>query len=102
MGGGRYQLLYVQIFENLMDHVPIRVHSLKHNGSKVGSDGPSTDVVMHDQGSAQERTYGEYVTAHSLKPELEKIIQGLRPSRIDCDPEFIVVSVIYPHTCCTA
>ncbi|KAF9354821.1 hypothetical protein BGX34_010794 [Mortierella sp. NVP85] len=94
MGGGRYQLLYVQIFENLMDHVPIRVHSLKHNGSKVGSDGPSTDVVMHDQDSGQKRKYGEYVTAHSLKPELEKIIQGLRPSRIDCDPEFIVVGLV--------
>lgn len=123
MGGGRFQLLYVQIFENLMDQVPIRVHSLRHSSSGSSSSrsagalssssvsseaGPSMVVDDEDgiiqvdgDGDGEEDDedgygwqHGEYVTAHSLNPELEKIIQGLRPSRIDCDPEYIVVSLI--------
>lgn len=126
MGGGRFQLLYVQIFENLNDHVPIRVHSLRHSrpAAEIGvSSAPSSPrptgattttsasalpadggeaVIQMDEGGVGgggggEEGYGmqhgEYVTAHSVKPELEKIIQGLRPSRIDCDPEYIVVSL---------
>ncbi|KAG0212774.1 hypothetical protein BGX28_005621 [Mortierella sp. GBA30] len=126
MGGGRFQLLYVQIFENLMDQVPIRVHSLRssrpmdgtsndttsaglssadpgaasHNGPRNdydtsisrGSTMAIVDQVEDEEGYGWQ--HGEYVTAHSLKPELEKIIQGLRPSRIDCDPEYIVVGLV--------
>ncbi|KAF9977036.1 hypothetical protein BGZ65_007576 [Modicella reniformis] len=88
MGGGRFQLLYVQIFENLMDQVPIRVHSLRRSGDN------SMDVPMQEESIEHERQLGEYVTAHSLKPELGRIIQGLRPSRIDCDPEYIVVGLV--------
>ncbi|KAG0045376.1 hypothetical protein BGZ83_009410 [Gryganskiella cystojenkinii] len=126
MGGGRFQLLYVQIFENLMDQVPIRVHSLRHRSSSnnrnnaglinstggaigagtsvtssissnkasvtiQGDDGES-DIVVEDEGYGWQ--HGEYVTAHSVNPDLEKIIQGLRPSRIDCDPEYIVVGLV--------
>ncbi|KAG0236430.1 hypothetical protein BGW41_000402 [Actinomortierella wolfii] len=117
MGGGRFQLLYVQIFENMMDQVPIRVHSLRHNsGSNENNDlNPqhqeyqqprrSTITAATGVGSESETTpaaiaesswqhHGEYVTAHSDDPELEKIIQGLRPSRIDCDPEYIVVGLL--------
>lgn len=128
MGGGRFQLLYVQIFENLMDQVPIRVHSLRHsNGnptgslplstssSEAGSSASSSEVangaegekeddkeVMQVDGEGDEGygwQHGEYVTAHSLNPELEKIIQGLRPSRIDCDPEYIVVRLAVIYSC---
>ncbi|KAI8595090.1 hypothetical protein EDD21DRAFT_409349 [Dissophora ornata] len=98
MGGGRFQLLYVEIFENLMDQVPIRVHSLRRsrpassNGSAGGSD---TEMVIEEEGAGGEGgEHAEYVTAHSLNPELEKIIQGLRPSRIDCDPEYIAVGLV--------
>ncbi|GJJ72835.1 hypothetical protein EMPS_05193 [Entomortierella parvispora] len=125
MGGGRFQLLYVQIFENLMDQVPIRVHSLRHsNGhptgsltlsgssasssSEAGSSASSSETPrvgeteenkegMQVDGGGDEGygwQHGEYVTAHSQNPELEKIIQGLRPSRIDCDPEYIVVGLV--------
>ncbi|KAG0352820.1 hypothetical protein BGZ54_002567, partial [Gamsiella multidivaricata] len=90
MGGGRFQLLYVQIFENLMDHVPIRVHSLRHSGRPQGAGADAdSDSVIEGGEEGYGWQHGEYVTAHSLNPELEKIIQGLRPSRIDCDPEYI-------------
>ncbi|KAG0340798.1 hypothetical protein BG000_011083 [Podila horticola] len=109
MGGGRFQMLYVQIFENLMDQVPIRVHSLRPSRPAISS---SSTVSAASAGSASGRItgdemvsppveeegygwqHGEYVTAHSSNPELEKIIQGLRPSRIDCDPEYIVVGLV--------
>ncbi|KAG0249652.1 hypothetical protein BG011_009052 [Mortierella polycephala] len=110
MGGGRFQLLYVQIFENLRDHVPIRVHSLKPNRqlcgtgsseanvtSPVASPASSSSSSSDDQSQDNEGygwQHGDYVTAHSLNPELEKIIQGLRPSRVDCDPEYIVVGLV--------
>ncbi|OAQ34227.1 hypothetical protein K457DRAFT_14624 [Linnemannia elongata AG-77] len=121
MGGGRFQLLYVQIFENLNDHVPIRVHSLRHSrpAAEIGvspappsprpigattttasalpmDDGGEAAIWMDENGVREEygMQHGEYVTAHSLNPELEKIIQGLRPSRIDCDPEYIVVGLV--------
>lgn len=123
MGGGRFQLLYVQIFENLKDHVPIRVHSLRHSrpAAEIGvSPAPPSPrpigattttsvsaLPVDESGEAAIRMgedgggeggygmqHGEYVTAHSLNPELEKIIQGLRPSRIDCDPEYIVVGLV--------
>ncbi|KAF9965845.1 hypothetical protein BGZ70_003956 [Mortierella alpina] len=109
MGGGRFQLLYVEIFENLMDQVPIRVHSLRPSrpldgvppgsgqsvpasGDRAGVDQATADVPTEDEGYGWQ--HGEYVTAHSLNPEIEKIIQGLRPSRIDCDPEYIVVGLV--------
>lgn len=108
MGGGRFQMLYVQIFENLMDQVPIRVHSLRPSRPAISSSstvnsaasagsasGGATGDEMVSPPLVKEEGYGwqhgEYVTAHSANPELEKIIQGLRPSRIDCDPEYIVV-----------
>ncbi|KAF9088876.1 hypothetical protein BGX23_007049, partial [Mortierella sp. AD031] len=117
MGGGRFQLLYVQIFENLKDQVPIRVHSLRHSrpAAEIGGSPASPSPVPSRSSGAtmsgvvptggeeavirmEEEGYGlqhgEYVTAHSLNPELEKIIQGLRPSRIDCDPEYIVVGLV--------
>ncbi|KAF9125753.1 hypothetical protein BGW39_007179 [Mortierella sp. 14UC] len=125
MGGGRFQLLYVQIFENLKDQVPIRVHSLRHSrpAAEIGvspappspqpsgatattatasalpvdDNGETAVIQMERDGSAvvgHGVVHGEYVTAHSLNPELEKIIQGLRPSRIDCDPEHIVVGLV--------
>ncbi|KAF9897622.1 hypothetical protein BX616_005264, partial [Lobosporangium transversale] len=103
MGGGRYQLLYVQIYENLSDQVPIRVHSLRRSGSgpttaAAATASNSSEVAQASQSEVEGEGYGygygwqhgEYVTAHSLNPTLEKIIQGLRPSRIDCDPEYIV------------
>ncbi|KAF9974763.1 hypothetical protein BGZ73_001789 [Actinomortierella ambigua] len=117
MGGGRFQLLYVQIFENMMDQVPIRVHSLRHNNGSS----ETSETALHPQQNQQQQQrrstitaatnvgeldssatasenswqhHGEYVTAHSDDPELEKIIQGLRPSRIDCDPEYIVVGLL--------
>ncbi|KAF9096098.1 hypothetical protein BGX29_008746 [Mortierella sp. GBA35] len=111
------ELLYVQIFENLKDQVPIRVHSLRHSRPAAeigGSPAPPSPVPSRSSGATmsgvvptggeeavirmEEEGYGfqhgEYVTAHSLNPELEKIIQGLRPSRIDCDPEYIVVGLV--------
>ncbi|KAF9111519.1 hypothetical protein BGX27_004811 [Mortierella sp. AM989] len=104
MGGGRFQLLYVQIFENLMDQVPIRVHSLKpnvrkNNASIVNADidhdvDPASDEAIVDGNEGYGWQHGEYVTAHSLNPDLERIIQGLRPSRVDCDPEYIVVGLV--------
>ncbi|KAF9407560.1 hypothetical protein BGZ94_002647 [Podila epigama] len=113
MGGGRFQMLYVQILENLQDQVPIRVHSLQPNrpsttttasaGSTSGTSTTigitSTDSDLSQQESIDSSDgyglqHGEYVTAHSLNPELEAIIQGLRPSRIDCDPEYIVVGLL--------
>ncbi|KAG0261701.1 hypothetical protein DFQ27_002806 [Actinomortierella ambigua] len=90
MGGGRFQLLYVQIFENMMDQVPIRRRSAITAALGVG------ESEMHST-TMQESSWqhhGEYVTAHSNDAELEKIIQGLRPSRIDCDPEYIVVGLL--------
>ncbi|KAF8979889.1 hypothetical protein BGZ46_004909 [Entomortierella lignicola] len=92
MGGGRFQLLYVEIFENLMDQVPIRVHSLKPIKSIEGVSATNTDDPTLEEGHVWH--HGEYVTAHSLNPDLEKIIQGLRPSRVDCDPEYIVVGLV--------
>ncbi|KAF9125473.1 hypothetical protein BGX30_000453 [Mortierella sp. GBA39] len=123
MGGGRFQLLYVQIFENLKDHVPIRVHSLRHSrpAAEIGvcpappsprpigatTTAPASAFPVDESGEVAIRMdgdgrreegygmqHGEYVTAHSLNPELEKIIQGLRPSRIDCDPEYIAVGLV--------
>lgn len=104
MGGGRFQLLYVEICENLMEHVPIRVHSVRHRGpssSAAGGQSGVTDLVddvntvsEHNTANGYDWQHGEYVTAHSTNPELEKIIQGLRPSRVDCDPEYIVVSLL--------
>ncbi|KAI1319698.1 hypothetical protein EDD11_003392 [Mortierella claussenii] len=101
MGGGRFQLLYVQIFENLMDHVPIRVHSLRHSGATSQgatqhTDGAGSGVEgeLRDDNEGYGWQHGEYVTAHSLNPALERIIQGLRPSRIDCDPEYIAVGLV--------
>ncbi|KAG0304572.1 hypothetical protein BGZ98_005320 [Dissophora globulifera] len=112
MGGGRFQMLYVQIFENLTNQVPIHVHSLRHNGPATpgsGIDtgtsagagvGPGTSVELNRGAEATEKDdgygwqHGEFVRAHSLDPDLEKIIQGLRPSRIDCDPEYIVVGLV--------
>ncbi|KAG0087645.1 hypothetical protein BGZ92_007137 [Podila epicladia] len=108
MGGGRFQMLYVQIFENLMDQVPIRVHSLRPSrsisssstafaasaGSASGSSTGDDMASLPVEEESYEWQHGEYVTAHSLNPELEKIIQGLRPSRIDCDPEYIVVGLV--------
>ncbi|KFH64784.1 hypothetical protein MVEG_09515 [Podila verticillata NRRL 6337] len=104
MGGGRFQMLYVQIFENLTHQVPIRVHSLRPSrpvisaafaGSASGGatgDEMVSPVLVEEEGYGWQ--HGEYVTAHSENPELEKIIQGLRPSRIDCDPEYIVVGLV--------
>ncbi|KAF9438216.1 hypothetical protein BGZ76_009143 [Entomortierella beljakovae] len=95
MGGGRFQLLYVEIFENLMDQVPIRVHSLRPNVSTLNTDPSlSTSTSAENNEGDCSLEHGEYVTAHSLNPKLEKIIQGLRPSRVDCDPEYIVVGLV--------
>ncbi|KAG0005915.1 hypothetical protein BGZ79_000609 [Entomortierella chlamydospora] len=96
MGGGRFQLLYVEIFENLMDQVPIRVHSLRPNRPTSNVSAINTDEQLDVANDAEGYgwQHGEYVTAHSLNPELEKIIQGLRPSRVDCDPEYIVVGLV--------